>query len=954
MSEKPTGLVTFLFTEIAGSTKFAQRFADKMPEVLVRHNDILRHSIETNNGFIFKTIGDAYCSVFENTNDAVKAAVDAQIKLNSEKWGEDMIKIRMGIYRGMAEWNGSDYVGYVTLATVNRIMSSSNGGQILISFSSIDNSETLFPGGITFRDLGERKLKDLNHTVRIYQVISPDLPSDFPQLRTLDIRPNNIPVQLTSFIGREKELSEIKSMLHSLRFVTLIGPGGTGKTRLSCQLGTDVIDEFKNGVWIIELASIKDPSLIYNTIASVLNIREDGSRKLAEIIFTFLKEKEILLIFDNCEHLLGECAEIFQSLLNKCQLLKIVATSREVLRIPGENTYHVSTLSMPEMKNVMSADSVMQFEAIRLFVERATAVKKNFEINDDNASSVASLCRHLDGIPLAIELAAARVNVLSIEKILNNLSNRFKLLTGGSRTSLPRQQTLKALIDWSYDLLSEKEKKIFVCISVFSGGWSMEAACEVCSNADIEEYEVLDLISNLIDKSIVVIKEKNGVTRYDMLETIRQYSYEKLTSRYEISEKHFEYFRKLADNDADLNSDQDKKWEREMEGDHDNLRSAISWSLENVMERAASFVIKVAEYWETKGNFTESLDALKKFLDLDINTDSLLRATALVNAAYVASGTDEIENAENYMKKGLEYFRKTENTIKISEALSVYGIILFVKGDTENARKCCEEGLELIKDGNEKLLESHIKGNLAAYYSGAGNAEVSLKLLEEAIEIQRKFNNKRDLLGKMLISKGGVYYQNGDLEKARSCFEEGLIIVEEYNDEYSVATTLYNMGNLNFALKKYTESAAFYERAMIRAKEYGHMGAYYRSQIKLGEILLMQNENEKAKQIFVESLKSFDKHSEKLKLNLSIYGLAKYYFHEKKYERAAKLFLLTERFNEYINFKFSKSRLDENNAIMEELKGKIRVGVIEELSNEVMSFDLDKASEIALEISNEK
>ncbi|MEO8664900.1 MAG: adenylate/guanylate cyclase domain-containing protein, partial [Ignavibacteria bacterium] len=537
MITPPSGIVTFLFTDIEGSTKLAQEFPDTLPVALEKHHAILRKKIESNNGFVFEIIGDAFCSSFADVCDAVKAAHDIQISLASEKWDDAVIKIRIGIHSGKAEWNNSTYMGYITLARTQRVMSAAFGEQVIISNDTnelvkekilLTNKEIRSSGGeiISFRDLGERRLKDLIQPVKLYQMTAHGLREEFPPLKTLDARPNNLPLQLTSFIGREDEMKKIKDGLKQTRLLTLTGPGGTGKTRLAIQIAADIIDDFANGVWIVELASLLEPDLLPQSIVKALGIHENPKQKVEETLSDFLKDKELLIILDNCEHLIHSCAGLSERLLQYSAKLKILATSREPLRCSGELTHRTSSLALPDAKADITAEQLSQYESVRLFIERALALKPDFRVTNENAPALAAICSHLDGIPLAIELAAARISVLTIEKIYERLNSRFKLLTGGKRTSLPRQQTLKALIDWSYDLLSENEKILWSRLSVFSGGWTLEASEEICIDEKIFPEEVLDLIINLTDKSIVIYDEKNQ--RYRMLETIKQYGAEKL------------------------------------------------------------------------------------------------------------------------------------------------------------------------------------------------------------------------------------------------------------------------------------------------------------------------------------------------------------------------------------------------------------------------------------------
>ena len=487
----PSGNVTFLFTDIEGSTKLSQQFPEKLPAALDKHHSILTKAIESNNGFIFQIVGDAFHCAFGNSEDAVKTAVEIQTNMENEKWDEVVIRIRIGIHSGNAEWNGKDYMGYITLARTARVMSAAYGGQILVSNDAYesfkDNSDTVSEKDFSFRDLGERRLKDVIQPIRLFQIVAKGLRLDFPPLITLDARPNNLPIQLTSFIGREKELKYLKDELKLNRLLTLTATGGAGKSRLSLQAGADLIDDFENGVWFVELAAVSDPDFLTAETINALGIKEESNKTPEETLTDHLEDKEILIILDNCEHLINACADLSERLLSSCPKLKIIATSREALNCAGEQTFKIPPLTHPDPKVYNTPEQLTQYESVRLFIERALTINSKFRVNNENAPALAEVCSRLDGIPLAIELAAARTKVLSVENIYERLDDRFNLLTGGKRTALPRQQTLRALIDWSYDQLSENEKILFQRLSVFTGGWSLTAAEEILSLIHISE-----------------------------------------------------------------------------------------------------------------------------------------------------------------------------------------------------------------------------------------------------------------------------------------------------------------------------------------------------------------------------------------------------------------------------------------------------------------------------------
>ena len=520
----PSGTVTFLFTDIENSTKLWEQFPGAMKAVLARHDEILRLAIENHNGTIIKTTGDGFHAAFETGISGILAALAAQQALLAAKWKEiepHNLRIRIGLHTGEADERGGDYYG-PTLNRAARLMSLAYGGQTLLSSTTADLVRDQLPAELSMRDLGEHRLKDLVRSEHIFQLNHPDLPSDFPALKSIDAFPNNLPVQLTTFIGREREIEDAKNRLISAHLLTLIGPGGTGKTRLALQLAADLLPYFYDGVWVAELAPLADPALIVQTIASVLGLREQLGMPLGELVIDYLRAKNILLIVDNCEHLVEACAQLVDQLLHACPNLKIIASSREALGITGETIYRVPSLSLPDPTQT-TPSTLMLSESVQLFIVRAAAVSPPFTLNGHNAAAIAQICLRLDGIPLALELAAARVTVFSAEQIATRLDDRFKLLTGGSRTALPRQQTLRATIDWGYDLLSEDERTLLRRFSVFAGGWTFDAAETVCS-----ELDVLNLLTQLVNKSLVIAEEESGEVRYHLLETVRQYARDKL------------------------------------------------------------------------------------------------------------------------------------------------------------------------------------------------------------------------------------------------------------------------------------------------------------------------------------------------------------------------------------------------------------------------------------------
>ncbi len=601
----PTGTVTFLFTDIEGSTALWETHPEAMKAALAEHDSILREAVESNNGHVLQTAGDGLHAVFDTAVHGVAATLAAQQALSRHRWDEvqpQAIRVRMGLHTGEAELRDGDYYGSA-LNRAARIMAAGHGGQVLLSGVTAELVRRQLSADITLIDLGEHHLKGLLYAEHIFQVSAPDLAKEFPSLNSLSAATHNLPTQLTTFIGRERELMETQDKVESARLLTLIGPGGTGKTRLALQLAANQLDRFKDGVWLVELAPIVDPAFIVSTIAAVFELREAQGIPLITVLIDYLRAKEVLLVLDNCEHLVEASARIADQLLHACVKLKIIASSREALAVDGETVYRVPSLSLPDP----SSSDLMKYEATRLFIERAARVEPRFQATTENAAAIVQICQRLDRIPLAIELAAARIKLFTPEQIAERLDDRFKLLSGGSRTALPRQQTLQALIDWSYQLLNELEQRVLRRLAVFSGGWTIEGA-----EAVVNEAEALDGLLGLANKSLVNVTEQSGAARYRFLETIRQYAMDKLLESEEASEtrnRHVDYVLELTGHpDPGFFVYQRLSWLDQMEVEHDNLRAALDWSSSKDLPKAIELALALGDFWTSRDYNIEAVN----------------------------------------------------------------------------------------------------------------------------------------------------------------------------------------------------------------------------------------------------------------------------------------------------------------------------------------------------------
>jgi predicted ATPase/class 3 adenylate cyclase len=657
----PTGTVTFLFTDIEGSTRMWERSPQAMQAALARHDGLLRSSIEERGGYVFKTVGDASCCAFWTAADAVIAALEVQRMLFGAEWQETgPLRVRMALHTGAAEERDGDYFG-PPVNRVARLLSAAHGGQVLLSLPTQELVRDQLPSGTGLRDLGEHRLKDLFRPERVFQLLAPELPSEFPPLRILDVYRNNLPIQPTPLIGREKEVAEVCERLVRLevRLVTLTGAGGTGKTRLGLQAAAELTEEFHEGVFFVSLAAIRDPQLVVSAMAGTLGVKEEGGQPLLESLKSYLAERRMLLLVDNFEQVL-EAAPMVTELLSSAPNLKVLATSRTPLRLYGEHEYPVPPLALPDPGQLPSVERLTQYEAVRLFVERAQAAKADFSITNESAPAVAEICHRLDGLPLAIELAAARIKLLTVQAMLARLGNRLRLLTGGARDLPERQRTLRSTIEWSYGLLEEGEKVLFARLSAFAGGRTLEAMEAICDAGGDLAVDVLDGLTSLVDKSLLKQEEgAGGEPRFVMLETIHEFAREKLRESGEaedIRRLHAEYFLALAEEaEPAVEGEQQPAWLDRLEEEHDNIRAALSWSLgqDRDPELALQMGAALGEFWYLRGHFSEARRWLEEALAESGGTPTAAHARSLQRVSWLAFLQGDLDRAEEASEEGL-------------------------------------------------------------------------------------------------------------------------------------------------------------------------------------------------------------------------------------------------------------------------------------------------------------
>jgi len=747
----PPRTLTFLFTDVQGSTRLWEDHPEAMRAALARHDALLRASIEAHGGRVFKTAGDAFHAAFAQPRHALAAALAAQTALHAEPWPDPVaLAVRAALHIGAAEERGGDFFG-APLSRVARLLSAAHGGQTLVSSALAALVAGALGPDAALRSLGQHRLKDLAQPQEVFQLTPPPPPPDFPPLRSLEAFTHNLPSQLSSFIGRDQEMQDARRLLTETRLLTLTGTGGAGKTRLALQVAAEAVEDYPGGVWLIELAALRDPALLTQAVAAVLGIGEEGGdRPLAQTLADALRPRSVLLVWDNCEHLVDACARLAETLLRACPGLRLLATSREALEIGGEAVLPVSSLALPPAGPSAGAQDVTPetlagCDSVRLFVERATTALPAFRLSAGNAPAVALVCARLDGIPLALELAAARVRVLTPEQIAGRLDDRFRLLSGGSRTALPRQQTLRALIDWSYDLLPSPEKTLLRRLSAFAGGWALEAAEAVCAGGEVEDWEVLDLLSRLVAKSLVMVEPPDaGRVRYRLLENLRSYAWERLVETAEadaIAARHAACFLAFAEEgEPELSGPEQATWLDRLERDHDNLRAALAHShdSEGSVEAGLRLAGALWKFWWMRGYFSEGRFFLRWVLARSVEAAPSVRAKVLTGAGILAEAQGDYVSAVAHHQEGLAIYRSLGDTAKIAQALNNLGNAASSQEDWEHAADYYGQGLNLYHALGDEGRAAILLMNIGIVANHQQQYIKARSLYEESLEIFRK------------------------------------------------------------------------------------------------------------------------------------------------------------------------------------------------------------------------
>ncbi len=808
----PSADTAFLFTDIEGSTRLWEHEPERMQPALASHDALIRIVVESHHGTVVKMIGDGVHAVFDDALDAVAATLQLQHALADPAATNGVaLKVRCGLHVGVVERRDNDYFG----SAVNRaarIMGAAHGGQIILSQAVADRVSGRLPHSVSLRDLGAVRLRDLGRPERVYQVMHPQLRQDFPALRSLESTPNNLPQQTTSFVGREAELAELRNLLPNTRLLTLVGAGGLGKTRLTLQLGAEMLDDFPDGVWFVELAPISDALVVPQTVASVLGVRAEPGRSVEEALHTFVKDRRLLLVQDNCEHLAQASADLIDGILKFSPGVKVVASSRVPLRVNGETTYSVTPLAIPDPDHDLGLAALTRCEGVRLFQDRALAVQPAFRLTEQNASAVAAICHHLDGIPLALELAAARVRALSVNEVAARLTDRFRILTGGYRTALPRQQTLRACIDWSYDLLTAPEQIVFQRLAVFAGGWTLAAAEAVCAGNEIEASDVLNLVSQLVEKSLVTMGA--DFARYQFLETIREYSLERLTATTEqdrVRRRHLAYYATLAEEATpELVGPKPGEALARLDAEQKNIFAAHAWTGRDSLDAELALRLAIATFhvWTHRGSLAVGYRLLvETFSRPHAQGRTLARSRAVAAAGNFAMLLGRYRDAQMHAEEGLAIAREIGDKGRVAMTLQLMGMALSEQGDRAAALEHFEESLAMIREiGPPRRMAAALQ-NLAHWHQDGGNFPAAETLLEQTLALTRELGDRGGNTAASMTNLAGLAIKRRAFERARELLLEAADISQEIGSRYAGGLTLNGAMELAACLEDWIRAA---------------------------------------------------------------------------------------------------------------------------------------------------
>lgn len=853
--DAPAGTLTMLLTDVEGSTVLWEKHRAAMRTAIRRHHELAFAAVDRHDGYRppDQGEGDSIFAVFTDPAAAVACALDLQRALAAEPWPDGVeIRVRAALHTGTLELrDGRNYAG-VALSRCARLRALAHGGQTVVSAATRALVGSDLPPDVWVRDLGSHRLRDLSLPEQIFELCHQDLRGEFPPLRSLDDQPHNLPVQLTRFVGRDGDLAELATLLSTKRLVTLTGIGGCGKTRLALQLAAHSSGEFPDGAWLVELANVSDPDLVGRVVASALGVREQQGRPVDATLVDRLASQTALLVLDNCEHLIVACARLGERLLAACPELTILTTSREPLNVQGEVVWRVLPLTMPNERDLAN---VASSEAGELFVDRATAADPHFALSDGNAASVAAVCRRLEGIPLAIELAVARLGALTVEQIEERLADRFRLLNRGSRTAPTRHQTLRATVEWSHEMLTTAEQILFRRVAVFAGGFTLEAAEDVCAGDGIEADDVLDLLSQVVSKSLALPSSGDGPARYRLLETLREYGLERLKGAGEeraLRSRHLAWSLRVAEQaEPELRGPEQAPWLDRLHAELDNFRAAFAWCLaEGDAEAALRLGSALLEFWIVRADWSEGREWVDGALALPGPVDPAVRMKGLRAAGELADVLSDYPSATRAFEESLALARSLGDRRATAEALMGLAHEAQRVGKHPEARAFLEEGVAIFRELDDDPSLARSLGGLAELERDYRRAR---ELAEQTLEIRRRLGNRENVAWG-LIDVGYCLQRTADLDAATVAYEEALDIARELAYKRLIARALVQLGSAALDRGDFADARGVLEESLPLWRETGHRSGLRDSLRCLGDVARHEGDLEGCESFLQESL----------------------------------------------------------------------------------------------------
>jgi len=892
MAQLPTGTLTFLFTDIEGSTRLLNELGSQFGPTLERHQVLVRDAVGRHQGIEIHTEGDSFFCVFHTAGDALAAAVEIQRSMAAEEWIDgDKVSVRIGVLTGVAILGGDDYVG-LDVHRAARISETGHGGQILVSASTRVLGEAGLPAGVTMLDLGEFHLRDLDQPEHLFQLTIQDLNSTFPPLRKLDLGPSNLPVAPSSFVGRSRERQAVEKLLGESRLVTITGMAGAGKSRLALEVAAGSRAAYRDGIWLVGLGLVKTDDLVVQTVAQAIGLQESASRSAVEVLIEYLGDGSCLIVLDNCEHVIDGVGNLANLLGAAARNLRILVTSRQVLGISGEARYPCPPLGTPG-ESTNSLSGVLDFDSVVLFDTRAKEVDPAFEIDDDNAGVVAAICRRLDGMPLAIELAAAMVRILTPQEILDRLDQRFDLLTGGPRTAPSHQQTLRAALDSTFELLDDHQQEFAARIGVFVGSFDAAAAEAVASGGEIPRSAVIGGLSALVDRSLINSHQAGSELRLTVLESVRQYLLAELESRGQLEERriaHAKYFEDLTKAaSAGLRGPDQDTWDARINADIGNIRSAITFTASTGDDAALRLANRTFLFWLTRGDWSDGLHWIRVALDHTSTDDSPLRARMLASAGFFASDLGEAERGIAELEEGLAMARRVNDLHAQGYCGSFLGAELSRRDmDLDRGLALLMEARGIYSQLNEPYGEAWVIRYLGLSHQERGDLDEAIRLQTLSLETFRQAGDVWNIRRSQALLAESMH-TIGELSDSRDLYEQSLRGPSDVRFKVVIAHALKGLGKVSLAEGRLDEASDHLLEALSELHEIGDIVGAAETNGHLAMVELGRGNWATAENSLVESLCTLREINDQGGVAWSLERLAAVAVARGSFERAAQL-----------------------------------------------------------------